>query len=144
MIDQKIPAVPNDDIAVVEDARDSRFVQWWFRYFTDARAFMAAVRAAPVAVAQEDLAVFARRYGREQTGAQVWISAPFNHLLRFNGTAFDFAPGDAGSGYMVEFLMPPVAPGWVNCDGSTTTQLLPTGEVAEQVLPNTPSMYFRR
>ncbi len=106
---------------------------------------MATLRNAPKAVEQADIAKLAIKLaGAKKTGLQIWVPAPYNHLLRWNGTAFEFAPGDSGSGYAVEFVITPNAPGWAACDGSTTTYLLPTGEIAEQVLPTGADVYFRR
>lgn len=70
----------------------------------------------------------------------------FNHSLRWNGTNWEFAPGDHGSGYIVAFVNPPVQAGWLLCDGSTGVATLQgDGTIDFSVtLPNTPGSYYRQ
>lgn len=45
------------------------------------------------------------------------------HLLRWTGSAWEFAPGDNGSGYFQHFAVTPEATGWVLCNGGATSYL---------------------
>lgn len=47
----------------------------------------------------------------------------YDHLLRWNGAAWEFAPGDDGNAFFREFVAAPQSAGWVLCDGSTTDYL---------------------
>jgi len=47
----------------------------------------------------------------------------FGHLLRWTGSAWEFAPGEPGNGYIEGFAVNPQATGWQLCDGSATTYL---------------------
>jgi RimJ/RimL family protein N-acetyltransferase len=53
----------------------------------------------------------------------------FAHLLRWNGSTWEWAPGEDGSDYVVAFVTGPDEPtGWHACDGSANVvRLLPTG-----------------
>jgi hypothetical protein len=49
--------------------------------------------------------------------------ADYNHLLRWNGMAWEFAPGDNGNGYVVQAAALPAPYGWVLSSGAQTTKL---------------------
>lgn len=76
--------------------------------------------------------------------------ADYGHLLRWDGAAWEWGPGDDGSGYIQDFLVDPGV-GWVLCDGATSDYLTVTPTVAAVpiTLPNDPgtapySRFFRR
>jgi hypothetical protein len=48
----------------------------------------------------------------------------FSHLVRWTGASWEWAPGDEGNGYIEDFLVPPVSPGWQVCDGTITSLLI--------------------
>lgn len=155
MIDATPPGIPNygDDL---EDRADSSggLIKVdptvpsvpWYQFWNNLRVFCIAVRNAPKQVQQADLAGLLESLiqKRIQPGLQVWVPAPFNHMLRFDGTGFTFAPGDTGSGYTQAFLSAPTAVGWQLCNGATFSYLKADGTVANQILPNTAGLYFRR
>jgi len=64
------------------------------------------------------------------------------HRLRWTGSAWTWAPGEAGSGYSVPFVNAPGA-GWHVCDGSQQLVLNADGSIAYQALPNVAGSYFR-
>ena len=72
--------------------------------------------------------------------------ASSNHILRWTGTAWEFAPEDDGNGYYVSFGIAPPVTGWVVCDGNATTYLLPGVSLTEVsfTLPTVANQYFRR
>ena len=47
----------------------------------------------------------------------------YGHLMRWNGTIWEFAPGDSGNGYIRDCVVPPQDEGWVICDGRVTSYL---------------------
>lgn len=81
--------------------------------------------------------------GAGDAGLEVFVS-DYNHVLRWNGTGWEFLPGDH-SGYTQTFLLDPGI-GWLQCDGSTgVATLLSDGTVDFSVdLPNTPGLWYRQ
>jgi hypothetical protein len=69
----------------------------------------------------------------------------FNHLLRWNGSAWGFGPGDVGNGFYRDFAIAPQEPGWVACTGQATTYLA-VGATLRAVTMTLPvsARYFRR
>jgi hypothetical protein len=60
----------------------------------------------------------------------------YGHLLQWSGTAWGWAPGDAGSGLIHGFLSAPTGSGWHLCDGSTVKMLNADGTLSQVTLPN--------
>ena len=60
----------------------------------------------------------------------------FGHLLRWNGTNYEWGPGDPGSGYIAGFMSAPTQQGWHICDGSTVNQLNSDGSTTSVTLPD--------
>lgn len=61
----------------------------------------------------------------------------FNHLLRWNGEAFEWAPGELGSDWITSFLSAPNVVGWQVCDGSANvSRLNADGSVDTVTVPN--------
>lgn len=149
MIDAKVPVIPNNS----EDVTDPKqsvtdrvitFARQWYTFFNDGRNFMLAVRNAPKQIEQANLAKYGIKLGRLSSGVQVWVPE-FNHMLRWTGTSWSFAPGDNGSAYTVGIVDdPPTGDGWVVCDGSTVTFLNADGTTGSKVLPVDAARYFRR
>lgn len=154
MINADAPTIPNSDIEITNQQPSiadsfvikaiTTFARPWYRFFNDIKNFLTALRNAPQQVQQADLSKFTAKLGREQVGVQVWVPSPYNHLLRWDGTEWQFAPGDGGSGFTSAFFSAPTADGWQLCDGSTVTLLRGDGSVADQALPTTAGLYFRR
>lgn len=156
MIDARVPSIPSYDDDI-EDQRDTagglievlakRFAIVWYTFFDQTRNFLLALRNGPKQVQQSDLAALLAKMiqGKTQSGVQVWVPAPFNHQMRFTGTTWAFAPGDAGGGYRATFASPPSGDGWHLCDGTAdVTYLLADGSLGTETLPNTAGLYFRR
>lgn len=61
----------------------------------------------------------------------------YGHLLRWDGSAWGWGPGDPGSGYFQDFAIPPGTPGWHACDGSNAPYLKSDGTLGTATLPNT-------
>ena len=64
------------------------------------------------------------------------VVTDYNHLLEWNGTAWEWGPGENGSGYVEAFLAAPTSVGWHLCDGSTVNQLNANGTISPVTLPN--------
>jgi hypothetical protein len=60
----------------------------------------------------------------------------YNHVLEWNGTGFEWGPGENGSGYISAFLSAPTSIGWHICDGSVVSQLNSDGSLKPVTLPN--------
>jgi len=85
---------------------------------------------------QGNLSTLAGTLGPGNTGQLVYVS-DYNHMLRWNGTGFEWGPGENGSGYITPFLVDPSpTTGWQVCDGSATTQLNSDGTISPVVVPN--------
>lgn len=60
----------------------------------------------------------------------------YNHLLEWNGAAYNWGPGESGSGYISPFLSAPGATGWHLCNGATVNRLNGDGTITAVTLPN--------
>ncbi len=60
----------------------------------------------------------------------------FTHMLRWTGSATEFAPGDSGSGYIGTFPIAPPGGTWGLCDGTAYTYLKADGTTASFTTPN--------
>jgi hypothetical protein len=64
----------------------------------------------------------------------------FNHTLQWNGTGWEWGPGDSGSGMLVSFAVAPTGAGWHACNGSPGVPYLKSdGTIGTVTLPNTAS-----
>lgn len=73
----------------------------------------------------------------------------YNHVVRWNGTAWAFAPGDTGNRFFRIYPAgyPPQEQGWQLCNGATTSYLVVGGPTLQTALYTTPvvaDQYFRR
>lgn len=158
MVNSTVPAIPNRDADVLTTAVNQpssgsgaistpagayRLVQQWYLFFNSVRQFLVAVRNAPQVVNQPDLDAMARKLTQRNAGIQVWVPAPYNHLLRWSGTAWAFWPGDASAYYVDGLVTPPAADGWHLADGSKVTYLKGDGTTAQQTLPTVANRWFR-
>ena len=154
MIDFKVPPIPNVDDQIVvlpgEPPTDIpmavqmlEFAVHWYHWLNAVWRFMLSIRAFPRLVQQADLTKLAKQFSQAQAGIQVWV-ATYNHILRWTGSVWSYAPGDNGAAYLVEFLTAPSGEGWLQCDGSTTDFLNSDGTLGIQNLPTAPGIYFRR
>ena len=121
-----------------------RFLQQWYLFFNSIFMFLAAVRNAPQSFVQANLAAFSQKLTTKNTGIQVWILAPYNHMLRWSGAAWEFAPGDLGSDYYVTGMGAGLAPGFHSADGSDSDYLLPNGTTAPRTLVTAANTWYRR
>jgi hypothetical protein len=55
----------------------------------------------------------------------------YGHRVRWDGAAWEFAPGDQGNGYFQDFAVAPTVPGWALCNGIATTYLTMGAAIAE-------------
>lgn len=61
----------------------------------------------------------------------------YRHLLLWNGSAWEWGPGDAGSGFIAAFIAAPnPATGWAVCDGAAVNVLNPTGTTSSVTTPD--------
>lgn len=86
--------------------------------------------------AQADIAALGGRLTRADAGRLVWVT-DFRHLLRWTGSAFEFADGDGPGGYIQGFAVDPdPTTGWVLCDGAATTYLKKDGTTGNYTTPD--------
>jgi hypothetical protein len=57
-------------------------------------------------------------------GALYQVLAPYWHTVRWDGAAWQFAPGDCGNGYFTHRPFAPQEPGWALCNGVATDYLV--------------------
>lgn len=78
----------------------------------------------------------------------IGLETQFGHLLRWTGTAWEFAPGDGGNGYLLGFPVAPQAVGYGLCDGTVYTYLVVGATLTTATYDTTPAIaanvYFRR
>lgn len=69
----------------------------------------------------------------------------FAHLLRWNGTGWEWGPGENGSDYVSAFVTgPDDATGWHACDGTVgVVRLKSDGSRAFATVPNTAGSWYR-
>lgn len=151
MINRAIPTIPNVVVDIIDHGPPgptppdpTTFSFQWYQSLDRIQEFLAVIRNWPQQVQQGDLATFSKRLTNKSAGVQIWVPAPYNHILRWDGSAWTFGPGDGGSGFLANFLTPPTADGWAACDGSTVDFLLTDGTLGTQALPTTADLYFRR
>lgn len=64
----------------------------------------------------------------------------YEHVLQWSGSAWNWGPGDSGSGYFSDFAVAPTGNGWHLCDGSSGVGYLQhDGTLGTLTLPNTDS-----
>lgn len=150
MVNVPVPAVPYSNVNIEQAEAGIApkiakiFSQIWYKFFDAVMKFLEAVQASPQQITQAQLAFFAESLGQQQAGVVVWVTAPYQHLLVWTGVGWDFAPGDAQSGFTVSFLSLPSSSGWAQCAGQTVAFLKADGTLGSQVLPNTANLYFRQ
>jgi hypothetical protein len=67
----------------------------------------------------------------------------YQHKLFWDGAQWNFAGGDAGSGYVAAFVNVPLV-GWAPCNGQKALALQSNGNAIAMTTPNIPGSYFRR
>ena len=86
-------------------------------------------------VVQADIAAFVAVLGTNDAGALINVT-DFTHMLRWTGTATEFAPGDPGSGQIAFYQITPPGGTWGICDGSTYSYLQAAATLANFTTPN--------
>lgn len=120
------------------------FSYLWYRFFNKLISYLQVLQESPQQIDQAALSAFGTKLGADMSGLVIWVPAPYDHLLVWDGSAWSFAPGDSQSGFTATFPTPPTGNGWRPCDGSTADYLLADGTLGSQVLPTTASLYFRQ
>lgn len=112
--------------------------QPWIKWFNAIQQELSLVQQ--VSATQDSLPT---DFTSVDSGLLVAIS-DYGHLLEWSGSAFVWAVGEAGSGYVALFVNPPTQKGWHLCDGSTVKQLQQDGSLIDVVLPTIANTYFRQ
>lgn len=134
--------VPTNDKFLQELGLVSRA---WLNFFLWIKRRIIALGQGPMQVTQAQIAGMG--LNSSNVGFLIWVTTPYNHILRWNGTVWDFAPGTERSNWYAEFdaagPLPAMGSGWAQCDGSTVNALAPDGTIASVTLPTTAGLYFR-
>lgn len=95
-------------------------------------------------VMQVDQADIPADLGANDKGFLVNVT-DYQHSLYWDGTGWNWGPGESGSGYIVAFPSAPVPGiGWQVCDGSNVAQMQSDGTLVAVTVPMTPGSYFRQ
>jgi hypothetical protein len=73
-------------------------------------------------------------------GLLYMVTAPYNHVCRWDGAAWQFAPGDCGNGYFTHRVFAPQEPGWALCNGVATDYLTVGGATITATAFTPPSL----
>lgn len=88
---------------------------------------------------QAQLVAFAATLGPNDAGYLVNVT-DYAHILQWGGAAWQWAPGEQGSGMLVAFALAPTGNGWQACNGTTgVTYLKSDGTTGTLTVPNTAS-----
>jgi hypothetical protein len=60
----------------------------------------------------------------------------YAHILRWDGAAWGWGPGETGSGYVQSFAVDPTGSGWQLCNGTTVAYLKADGTTATYATPD--------
>lgn len=85
---------------------------------------------------QSQLSALAATLGTSNAGLLVQVT-DYNHVLEWNGTAYQWGPGENGSAFFQGFAVAPTGNGWHVCDGSFVNYLKSNGTLGGATLPNT-------
>jgi len=83
--------------------------------------------------------------GASDAGLLCWVT-DFNHVLRWTGTGWQWAPGELGSDFIVAFVTgPDPQTGWQACDGTSgVARLNSDGSLSAVDVPNTAGSWYRQ
>lgn len=110
---------------------------WLKQTFDTILALITSVSGSTIINAtQAELSGLAAILTLQDSGQLVYVT-DYNHMLRWDGTGFQWGPGENGSGYISAFLNDPSpTTGWQVCDGSGTTKLNSDGTITAVTVPN--------
>lgn len=77
--------------------------------------------------------------GVSDTGYVAFVS-DYGHFVRWDGSAWEFAPGDVGNGFLRAFTIAPQEVGWGLCDGSSYDYLVVGGATLTTASVTTPDL----
>jgi hypothetical protein len=80
--------------------------------------------------------------GTDDTGFLFW-STDYEHLYRWTGAAWDYAPGDQGSGFIQLDTAAPTTGVWALADGSGTTRSTATGTLSAFTTPDLTGQFIK-
>jgi hypothetical protein len=129
----KLPNIPADKQIAW---KDGMLTQGWHLFFDSVtRAIRGLARGATVRSTQADLATLAASLTADDEGRLVEVT-DYAHVLRWSGSAWEWGPGESGSGMLQHFAVAP-GTGWAACDGATVNYLKSDGTTGSVTLPNT-------
>lgn len=144
------PFVPSQ--TPLTDTQSGAVTDPWLRFFQNVAALLAQIQTAIAAVpgTKADVLANAPTGLTSSDAGLLFFCTDYGHLLRWDGSAWHFGPGDVGNGFVRQFpsgQVPQEASWWQQCSGAAIDYLvisggvLTRGTVRTPVLPN---FYFRR
>lgn len=113
------------------------WVRWLLNLFTTLSEQVASINGSTIVDStQANLSALAGTLTPANSGQLVYVT-DFNHVLRWNGTGFEWGPGENGSGYISAFLNDPSpVTGWQLCNGTLTSKLNSDGSISAVTVPD--------
>jgi hypothetical protein len=84
---------------------------------------------------QSQLAALAAVLGAGDAGLLVEVT-DYAHILRWDGAAWEWGPGETGGGFVAAFAIDPTGAGWQLCDGTTVAYLESDGTTTNYTTPD--------
>lgn len=119
---------------------------WWLFLQATSGALQAVVSSVAALSASISSIIASTSATQSQLAALSLTIAPgtlvevtdYAHVLRWTGTAWQWGPGENGSGMLVPFAVAPTGSGWHLCDGTAGVSYLKAdGTLGTVTLPNT-------
>lgn len=131
-----VPFVPVREAVVDRLRMMTREWQHWARSVTGVMQTLQSYRGVLVGTLAEQ----PTGLGPSHAGL-LYMVTDLGHECRWNGTAWEFAPGDEGNGFFRDFAVAPQMSGWWQvCDGSATTRLVVGGITLTTAAFTTPNL----
>lgn len=125
-LDLSVPFAP--DLTPVVDLGTAIMTRIWLEFM---RRLVGSVQNIAVTVGQFPGALSGTIAGQptglgpSNAGLIYSVLPPYAHMLRWNGSVWEFAPGDPGSGFLQPYVVVPGnASCWQECDGTATDYLV--------------------
>jgi len=141
-LDLSVPFLP--DSAAVVDLQNGVMTRIWLEFHRRVVGTLTNMALAVSTIPNATSGTIAQQptgLGPTQAGLIYNVLPPYAHVMRWNGTAWEFAPGDHGSGHIIPYLVLPGNPTcWQECDGTATDYLVAGGATITTAPFTTPDL----
>src|SRR5262245_47710918 len=110
-LDLSVPFLP--DSAAVVDLQNGVMTRIWLEFHRRVVGTLTNMALAVSTIPNATSGTIAQQptgLGPTQAGLIYNVLPPYAHVMRWNGTAWEFAPGDHGSGHIIPYLVLPGNP----------------------------------